>query len=120
MRQWTVLAVAAALLAAPGLALAQSQPEHGLAAVYASRYVGHKTASGEILDRQHPTAAHRKYPFGTLLEVTNRNNGRKVVVKVNDRGPHSRRFAIDFSPAAAAALGIKGTAPVEYHIVSAP
>ncbi len=118
--RWVVALLAGiAMLIAPDLSFAQSKSEHGLAAVYSGKFVGRRTASGEVLDRQHLTAAHRQYAFGTQVEVTNRNNGRSAVVTINDRGPHSRRFALDFSPAAAKALGIRGTAPVEYHVVSA-
>ncbi len=109
---------------APGLAIAQSatNPVRGVAAVYAARYVGHKTASGAILDRQRPTVAHRSLSFGTRLVVVNRENGRRVTVTVNDRGPHSRHFIIDLSPAAARALhiGPNGSARVEFRIAGNP
>ncbi len=99
---------------------APSDAKRGVAAVYAGRLVGHRTASGAVLDREHLTTAHRQLPFGTRLEVTNRNNGRKAIVTVNDRGPFRRNFALDLSPAAAAALGIgrNATAPVEYRIAA--
>jgi rare lipoprotein A len=54
------------------------------------------------------TAAHLKLPFGTLVTVTNLDNGRSVVVRVNDRGPHSKSFMIDVSQAAAKELGFYG------------
>jgi rare lipoprotein A len=97
-----------------------SDATRGVAAVYSGRLVGHRTANGELLDREHLTTAHRKLPFGTRLEVTNRNNGRKAVVTVNDRGPYRRNFALDLSPAAAAALGIgrNATAPIEYRVAA--
>jgi len=92
--------------------------ERGVAAVYAQKLVGHRTTSGEKLDREHLTAAHRSLPFGTIIEVTNRENGRKAMVRINDRGPHRRRILLDLSPAAAQALGIgrRATAPVEFHV----
>jgi rare lipoprotein A len=107
----------------PNGAAAQSdaagKPVRGMAAVYANRLVGHRTASGAVVDREHLTTAHRTLPFGTKLEVTNRNNGRKAIVTVNDRGPHRRGFVLDLSPAAAAALGMgRNSAPVEYRIAA--
>lgn len=89
-----------------GTADAQS----GIASVYS--YKGGKTASGE---RAHPagmTAAHRSLPFGTKVRVTNRRNGRSVVVRINDRGPFVRGRVIDLTPAGARALGFSGLAPV--------
>ena len=83
-----------------------SSPERGIATVYAMKFVGRRTADGEQLDRAHLTAAHRTLPFGTVVEVTNRANGRKTTVRINDRGPYHRRAVIDLSPAAAAALGL--------------
>jgi rare lipoprotein A len=87
-------------------AIAQS----GIASVYA--YAGEKTASGE---RAHPggfTAAHRTLPFGTRVRVTNKSNGRSVVVRINDRGPFVRGRVIDLTPAAARVLGFNGLAHV--------
>jgi rare lipoprotein A len=68
----------------------------------------------------HMTAASLKLPLGTVVTVTNRLNGRKATVRVNDRGPFTKRFVIDLSPAAAAALGMgrTGTTPVEIKIAS--
>jgi rare lipoprotein A len=58
------------------------------------------------------TAAHRSLPFGTKVRVTNRRNGRSVVVRINDRGPFVRGRVIDVTPAGARALGFSGLAPV--------
>ena len=58
------------------------------------------------------TAAHRTLPFGTHVRVTNKRNGRSIVVRINDRGPFLPGRIIDLSPAAAHALGISGVAPV--------
>jgi rare lipoprotein A len=105
----------------PGWAAEDAKAEHGVAAVYAQKLVGHRTTSGEKLDRDHLTAAHRSLPFGTIIEVTNRDNGRKAMVRINDRGPHRSSFMLDLSPAAAAALGIgrRATAPVEFSVAGA-
>jgi rare lipoprotein A len=109
------LAALAALLAAASPAAAKDGPERGIASWYGSQLHGRATASGEIMDRQKLTAAHRTLPLGTRVEVINRRNGRKVVVTVNDRGPMPRDRIIDVSQAAAVQLGMKkkGLAPVE-------
>jgi len=76
--------------------------------------VGGRTASGEILDTVTATAAHRSLPLASYAKVTNLDNSRSVVVKINDRGPHTRGRIIDLSPGAADALGMKraGVVPV--------
>jgi rare lipoprotein A len=87
----------------------------GKATYYASKFHGRRTSSGEIFSNNKMTAAHLRLPFGTMVKVTNIANGRTVVVKVNDRGPHSKVFIIDLSQAAAKKLGFftKGVANVE-------
>jgi rare lipoprotein A len=80
----------------------------GKASYYANMFHGHKTASGEHFNRKNYTAAHRSLPFGTIVRVTNLDNGRKVVVKVNDRGPYLRSRIIDISQAAAKQIGLVG------------
>jgi rare lipoprotein A len=84
--------------------------ETGIASVYA--YSGGKTASGERANPRALTAAHRTLPFGSTVKVTNRNNGRVVYVRINDRGPFKRGRVIDLTPAAASKLGFDGLAPV--------
>jgi rare lipoprotein A len=84
--------------------------ESGIASVYA--YRGGKTASGESARPSALTAAHKTLPFGTRVRVTNRHNGRTVVVRINDRGPFIRGRVIDLTPAAARELGFSGLAPV--------
>ncbi len=75
----------------------------------ASWYALHsKTASGERMNPSALTAAHRTLPFGTRLKVTNQNNGKTVVVRINDRGPFVRGRVIDLSKAAARELGFIG------------
>ena len=76
----------------------------GRAAWYGNHHVGRLTSSGERLDTVHPTAAHRSLPLHSLVRVTNFNNGRSVVVRINDRGPVSPSLLIDMSPSAAAAI----------------
>ena len=92
-----------------------AQAQTGIASIYA--YAGSKTASGQ---RAHPgglTAAHRTLPFGTMVKVTNRRNGKAVTVRINDRGPFIRGRVIDVTPAAARALGFSGLAPVTLAVL---
>jgi rare lipoprotein A len=84
--------------------------ENGIASVYG--YSGGKTASGERANPHHLTAAHKSLPFGTMVQVTNKKNGRTVMVRINDRGPFIRGRVIDLTPAAASQLGFSGLAPV--------
>ena len=69
---------------------------------------GRKTASGERFNPQNLTAAHKTLPFGTRLRVENPDNGRSVIVRVNDRGPFINGRDLDLSAQAAKELGIKG------------
>lgn len=78
----------------------------GRASFYAQKFHGRRTASGERYSRHALTAAHRTLPFGTLVKVTNAKNGKSVIVRINDRGPHSRSRIIDLSKAAARKIGI--------------
>jgi len=80
----------------------------GFATCYGRRAAGHETASGERLARHSLTAAHRSLPFGTIVRVTNLENGRIVKVRINDRGPNIRRKAriLDLSIDAGNALGL--------------
>ncbi|HMI83546.1 MAG TPA: septal ring lytic transglycosylase RlpA family protein [Polyangiaceae bacterium] len=97
--------------------------ETGLATYYASSLAGHRTASGERYDPSQLTAAHRRLPFGTLVEVRRRDGKRSVIVRINDRGPYSgANRVIDLSRRAAEALGIvqAGKAMVEIHPYGAP
>jgi rare lipoprotein A len=95
-----------------GLVRAVGSGQFGKAAWY--DFVGKKTASGEILDKVTATAAHRSLPLASYAKVTNLDNSRSVIVKINDRGPYTRGRIIDLSPRAADALDMKraGVAPV--------
>jgi rare lipoprotein A len=84
--------------------------ESGIASIYA--YSGEKTANGERARPNGLTAAHRTLPFGTRVRITNKRNGRSVIVRINDRGPFVRGRIIDVTPAAAHVLGFSGLAPV--------
>ncbi len=88
--------------------------QKGKASYYAKKFSGRQTASGERLHHDSLTCAHRTYPFGTLLKVTNPANGKEVIVRVTDRGPYVKGRIIDLSVRAARELGIiaQGIAPV--------
>ncbi len=86
----------------------------GTASYYGKAHHGKRTASGERFNQNALTAAHRTLAFGTRVRVTNLDNGRSVVVRINDRGPFGRGRIIDLSRAAAEQLNMlrSGTAPV--------
>ncbi|MDR1618453.1 MAG: septal ring lytic transglycosylase RlpA family protein [Treponema sp.] len=88
--------------------------QEGIASWYGPEFDGRPTASGEIFNSTLLTAAHPSLPFGTVLTVTNKHNGKKVSVRVNDRGPFVAARIIDVSKAAAEQLDMiaTGTAPV--------
>jgi rare lipoprotein A len=91
----------------------------GIASWYGPGFHGRQTANGERFNQNDLTAAHRSLPFGTRVRVTNTNNGRSVVVRINDRGPFSGGRVIDLSSAAAAAIGLKssGVGPVSIEVL---
>ena len=75
--------------------------ETGVASYYGGRFHGRRTANGERYDQWKYTAAHKSYPFGTLVRATNLENGKSVIVRINDRGPYVRGRIIDLSVRAA-------------------
>jgi len=91
-----------------------AQTQQGKASYYARKFTGRKTASGERMHHDSLTCAHRTYPFGTKLKVTNPANGQSVIVRVTDRGPYVKGRIIDLSARAAREIGIiaQGIAPV--------
>lgn len=94
--------------------------EKGYASWYGAKFHGRRTSTGEVYDMYKATAAHKTLPLPTFAEVTNLENGRKVIVKINDRGPfHSDRM-IDLSYAAAVKLGMadQGTGRVEVRAIT--
>ena len=94
--------------------LSAQNVQTGKASFYAKKFSGRMTASGERLHHDSLTCAHRTYPFGTQLKVTNPSNGKTVIVRVTDRGPYVKGRIIDLSVRAAKELGIiaQGIAPV--------
>lgn len=93
--------------------------EEGLASWYGGHFQGRKTANGEIFDTNLLTAAHKSLPFGTIVQVMHKGNGKTVQVRINDRGPFVAGRIIDLSRAAADALGLtaQGVAPIRLTIV---
>jgi rare lipoprotein A len=89
-----------------------------MASWYGPGFYGGRTASGEVLRPGTLTAAHRSLPFGTLVRVTNLNNGRTAVVRINDRGPFHGGRIIDLAQGAASQLGVtsSGTAQVKLEV----
>jgi rare lipoprotein A len=96
--------------------------ETGIASWYGVPYHGRPTASGEIFDMEKLTAAHRALPFQTWVEITNLSNGKRVDVRITDRGPFVRGRVIDLSMAAARQIDMvrAGTARVRLKIIQAP
>lgn len=111
--------MAAALTLMTGFAPVSAQTHRGKASFYSKKATGARTSSGERIHHDSLTCAHRTYPFGTLLKVTNLSNGKSVVVRVTDRGPHHRNRIIDLSYGAARELGMlaQGIAMVEVEKV---
>jgi rare lipoprotein A len=98
--------------------------QRGVASWYGEgdNFDGKRTANGEIYDMDKLTAAHKKLPFHTRVEVENTKNGKKVIVRINDRGPFLKGRIIDLSREAAKRIGMmgQGTAPVKLRILKAP
>lgn len=91
----------------------------GIASYYGSKYHGRKTANGEVFDMYGVSAAHKDLPFGTRIEVTNLNNNKKLIVRINDRGPFVKGRILDLSYGAAKELDMieSGTAPVRIKVL---
>ena len=127
-RKYLLLGCGMALLAAclsPAPALARLKHRHrevGVASFYGREWNGHRTASGERFDPDALTAAHRTLPFGTRVKVTNLENGRHVIVRINDRGPFVRGRVLDLSRAGAKKLDFlaSGTATVRIDVLKSP
>ena len=95
------------------------EPESMVASYYAKYFHGRRTASGEIYDHYALTCAHKTLPFDTELIIINPQNGKSVLVRVNDRGPFPKGRDIDLSYAAAKEIGLirPGVAPVQVVII---
>jgi len=102
--------------------ITQETTQVGIASWYGIEEHGNPTATGERFSKYAFTAAHKSLPMGTIVRVTNLENGRDVIVKINDRGPFVEGRLIDLSHAAARSIGIvrNGTANVKIEVVTAP
>jgi rare lipoprotein A len=116
IRGFAVMAVIGALVAGcqsapppppPAPPPAPSFSQVGIASWYGPHFYDKKTADGERFDRDGLTAAHRTLPLNTMVRVTNLENGRSVIVRINDRGPYMPRRIIDLSPRAARLLDMR-------------
>ncbi len=102
------------------LASADNHKERGVASWYGTKFHGRRTSSGEEYDMLKMTAAHKTLPIPVYAKVTNLDNGKQIIVKINDRGPFAKGRIIDLSYAAAHKIGMteKGTANVEVETIS--
>jgi len=101
---------------ASGLINPNGYDETGTASYYGAKHHGNKTASGEPFNQHALTAANRQLPFGTQVKVTNLDNDKSVVVRINDRGPHTRGRLIDLSRKAAEQLGMLGSGTARVRV----
>jgi len=94
----------------------------GVSSYYGKKFHGRKTANGETFNMYDLTAAHKTLPFGTILEVENLSNNKKVTVRINDRGPFIRNRILDLSYAAAEKIDMikSGTAKISAKIIHKP
>lgn len=92
--------------------------EKGISSWYGKKFHGHRTSSGEIYDMYAMTAAHKSLPLPTYVRVTHLQNGRSIIVKVNDRGPFHQGRIIDLSYSAAKKLGITATGTGMVEVVA--
>ncbi len=101
------------------LSSAKGYSAQGIASYYGQKFHGHKTSNGEVYDMYGMSAAHKSLPLPSFVEVTNLSNGKKAVVRVNDRGPFHKGRIIDLSYSAAYKLGFadKGTANVSVRVL---
>lgn len=99
-----------------------NQTESGIASWYGMKFHGHRTSSGEVYDVSRYTAAHKTLPLPSYVRVTRQDNGKSVVVRVNDRGPFHEGRIIDLSYQAAKHIGLDndGTTPVTVTLLAAP
>lgn len=118
MTKLTRLNTAAAFLGFVGVAaVSTAHAQTGIASVYGGKGEQQRTANGETTNASALTAASKTLPFGTHVRVTNKQTGRSVVVRINDRGPYVQGRIIDLMPAAARAIGCSGLAHVDIEIV---
>jgi rare lipoprotein A len=118
--RWLVAMLVACGLSVVGVTVrAEQTSATGPASWYGDEFAHRQTASGEPYDPGKLTGAHRTFPLGSKVRVTNLTNGRSVLVTINDRGPYRNRRVIDLSYGAARALGMirRGVARVRVELV---
>jgi rare lipoprotein A len=126
IRVFTAAAIAVGALDCAAESARLQRVQHGLASYYGPGFHGEETASGEVFDQRRMVAAHRTLPLGTIVRVTNLENGRTVVLRVIDRGPYGRNYRkgtiIDVSKGAAARLRFleEGLVRVRVEVVRLP
>jgi len=91
----------------------------GISSYYGPKFHGKLTANGEIFDMYGVSAAHKEFPFNTIVRVTNENNDKSHIIRINDRGPYVNNRILDCSFGAAKKLGFvsEGTAPVKIEVI---
>ena len=119
-RRSTAVLISLVAMACVHAPVATTHAQDGFASYYGASFAGRRTASGERFDPQAFTAAHRDLPFGTKMRVTNLDNGRTVIVRINDRGPYAHGRIVDVSWAAARELGMlrSGVARVRVELAN--
>ena len=103
----------------PVLSKQHPHTQIGVASYLSHRFHGLKTASGEVYNQNKLTAAHRSYPLGTQVRVTNLKNGRRITLRINDRGPYAKGRVMDVSLRAAKELGFvrQGLTRVKIEVI---
>jgi rare lipoprotein A len=118
---WVLAPLVSTAQSVPATAGASSGPIKGICVYYNDKFQGHIVASGEKYDKEALAAAHKTFPFGTMVKVTNLRNNKSVVVRVNDRGPHggSKAKIIEITSRAAKEIDMikEGKAQVQIEIV---
>jgi rare lipoprotein A len=118
-----LLAILVTYSALPSALMAQSRyVEEGIASFYHDKFVGRRTANGEIFSQSAMTAAHKSLQLGTWVRVTNLSNNESVVLRINDRMPKSNKRSIDLTYSAAEKLGYiaKGLTRVRIEVIDPP
>ena len=106
-KKFLVLGLLCALVLCTSTAAEVKPPaQYGNAVLYSKRLCGKPIAKGGNLNCDALTAAHRKLPFGTKIRVTNLKNDKSVIVRINDRGPYTKKDILDMTPTAAKAIGL--------------
>lgn len=119
MKPFRLIHIILFLILIPSIEIIGSQ-EEGLASYYHDRFIGRRSSSGRIHKADELVAAHRTYPFGTFLRVTNLSNMKSVIVCVTDRGPYKKGRIIDVSSRAAELLDFKQKGITRVRIEEVP